>query len=125
MGGIFDFVVSAFEGAAYAAMIVVGFACYLATKKTPMFAHQSMIRLFCLTSGHSNDWISASIGFFKRPYCFRSAGGVIGEMAEPASRDQALRALRESGYHLFERRLSGDVCAVAGLHPRLYSRPCV
>jgi hypothetical protein len=100
----------ALEAAAYAAMVAIGFGCYLVTEKTPMFAHQSMIRLFCLTSGRSNDWISTLIGFFKRAYRFGTPAGVIAEMSDPTVRDRAVRALRESGYYLFEQRLSGDMC---------------
>jgi hypothetical protein len=110
VGRAAGFVGRTFEAAAYAVMIAAGFVCHFVAKRTPMFAHQSMIRLFCLTSGRSNDWISASIGFFKRGYRFGNVSGVIAEMAQPTGRDRAVHALRESGFYLFEQRLPGDIC---------------
>jgi len=110
MRSTFSILRQALEAVAYATMVAVGFGWYLVTKKTPAFAYQSMIRLFCLTSGRSNDWISKSIGFFKRPYRFGDATGVIGDMSDPAVRDRAVGALRESGFYLFQQRLSAEMC---------------
>jgi hypothetical protein len=110
VGKLVGIFVKALEAAAYAAMVAAGFGYFLVTKKTPKFAHQSMIRLFCLTSGHSNDWISASIGFFKGKYHFESTAGIIAEMAQPAARLNAVRALRETGYYVFEQRLPVEIC---------------
>jgi len=94
----------------YALLLVMGLAHYLLFKRTPAFAYQSMIRLFCLTQGRSNDWLSSAIGFFKRPGVFRNAPGLLGDMADPALRGEVVVALRERGYHIFPKRLSDEVC---------------
>lgn len=107
---ILEIAIRPFEAAAYAGMICAGFACYLVTGRTPSFAYKSMIRLFCLTQGHSNDWISAAIGFLEPRYHFGDSRGILGEMSDAETRSRAVRALRQSGYHLFEQRLAPDVC---------------
>jgi hypothetical protein len=88
----------------------VGFAVYLIFNKTPAFAHQSMINLFCLTSGRSNDFISKVIGVFKRPYFISDANGMLGNMTEAVRRDSVVSTLREKGYYVFENRLPEDAC---------------
>jgi hypothetical protein len=40
----------------YIVKLIIGLAIYVASNKTPAFAHQAMIRLFCLTKGYSNDY---------------------------------------------------------------------
>lgn len=94
----------------YAALICAGFVGFFLTGRTAAFSYMSMIRLFCMTGGRSNDWISAAIGFCRRPYRFADARGILGDMTNSSARSRAVSALRESGYYLFERRLPEDVC---------------
>lgn len=90
--------------------MVVGMLIYWASGKTPAFAYQGMISLFCLTRGHSNDFISRLIGIFKRPYVFGDANGVLGNMAERKRRAAVVSTLQQQGYYVFENRLPEDVC---------------
>ena len=90
--------------------LATGSAIYLASNKTPAFAYQSMIALFCLTGGRSNDFVSRIIGIFKQPYKFETANGILGNMSEDARRYSVVADIKEKGYHVFENRLPDDLC---------------
>ncbi len=92
------------------ARLAAGWIIYLVSGKTPAFAHQSMINLFCLTGGHSNDLLSRAIAFVEHPYQFSNASGVLGNMLEKEQRGPVISALRERGYYVFDRRLPEDLC---------------
>ncbi len=96
-------------GLFYTVALAVGLVNYIARKKTPNFAYQSMIHLFCLTKGHSNDVLSKLIGIFKCPYHFSEVKGILGEMVE-SERDKVVSQLRVAGCHVFESRLPEDMC---------------
>ena len=90
--------------------LAVGFIIYRVFYKTPAFAYQSMVRLFCITGGHSNDFISRLIGLFSRPYRFSNANGILGKMAEKTQRDRVVSALRDRGFYIFADRLPEELC---------------
>jgi hypothetical protein len=94
----------------YGLLMLVGLAFYGCTKRTPAFAYQSMIRLFCLTRGRSNDWLSSAIGLVKPPYPAIGSQGILNEINDPAARLDILATLRSRGYYLFTERLSDEVC---------------
>jgi hypothetical protein len=94
----------------YAILLIAGWAVYLFSGRTPAFAYQSMIRLFCVTQGRSNDWLSSIIGIFKPPYSFPRSHSVLGAAAAPHIRAEAVSSLRRDGYYVFRQRLSDDVC---------------
>lgn len=91
--------------------LTTGLMVYLSSKNTPAYAYQSMIRLFCMTSGYSSDLLSRVIGFFKRPYVFQNANGVLGAMGDKSERDKVVSVIREQGFYVFEKRLPEDLCA--------------
>src|SRR3989442_10440080 len=92
------------------AKLALGWIVYVASGKSSGFAHQSMINLYCLTGGHSNDFLSRAIAFLQRPYRFSNASGVLGDMLDKDQRDPIVSRLRERGYYVFERRLPEDLC---------------
>jgi hypothetical protein len=94
----------------HSAKLMVGFTIYLVLKKTPPFAYQSMVSLFCLTRGYSNDFLSRLIGLFSRPHRFSNADGILGNMAEKTQIDHVVSALREYGFYVFENRLPDELC---------------
>ena len=89
--------------------LLVGLASYVLRKRTPPFAYQCMIGLFCVTRGYSNDVLSRVIGFWDRPYHFPNANGVLGNMIGER-RKKVVSKLREDGYYIFEDRLPEDLC---------------
>lgn len=94
----------------YTVILLGGFAVYLFRGKSPAIAYQSMVKLFCLTGGRSNDWFSRLIGFFARPYRFPEADGVLGNMSDTGRLEAVVADLRQRGYHLFDNRLPDEVC---------------
>lgn len=115
--------VSALKTAAKVVMVAAGMAIFVITGKTLPYAHQSMVSLFCLTRGRSNDIISWLIALFRRPCRFGdSARGVLGDMAGRDG-ERALADLRNKGYHVFEARLPEALCD--RLLAYATSQPCV
>ena len=90
--------------------VFIGYIAYLATGRTPVFAYQSMVALFCLTGGRSNDLLSRLIGMIRRPYLFDHAAGFLGDLSTPNARQPILSQLRSRGFHVFEKRLPPEQC---------------
>jgi hypothetical protein len=90
--------------------LMVGLAFYLVKKKTPPFAYQSMVQLFCYSKGYSNDFLSWVIGYMKQPYKFSNENGVLGNMMSKDSRGAVVSELHERGYYVFENRLPEELC---------------
>jgi len=91
--------------------LLAGWTVYLVSGRTPAFAYQSMVMLFCMTGGRSNDVLSRLIGVFKPPYRLADGRGVLGDMGPGERRDAVLSQLRSRGYYVFERCLPPDMCA--------------
>jgi len=89
--------------------LIIGLAIYFVFKRTPAFAYQAMIGLFCLTKGFSNDALSKIISYLKRPYHLSEPNGILGNMSEE-KRKQISNGLREEGYFIFEERLPEKLC---------------
>ena len=90
--------------------LMIGLVAYLFFKKTPAYAYQGMVGLFCTTKGYSNDFLSWVIGLFKRPVHLINASGILGNMSEANLREPIVSDLREHGYHVFENRLPDELC---------------
>jgi len=92
----------------YTGALLVGLLIYVIRKKTPAFAYQSMIHLFCITKGRSNDLLSAAIGLIKRPKDFGKSEGILGSMA---GQEGAIIVsnLRNHGYHVFDTKLPEEI----------------
>jgi len=103
--------------------LIAGWVIYAVTRKTPAYAYQAMIQLFCLTKGRSSDLLSWLIGLLGSPYAFgRSADGVLGNMAG-SDRGGVVSNLRTQGYHVFDTKLPGEFCD--RLLEFALSHPCV
>lgn len=89
--------------------MAAGSLAFAATGRTPASAYQSMIRLFMLTGGQSNDLASRWLSLLHPPRPIAPAEGVLGAL--DAGRLKTLDAkLRSDGYVLFERALPEDLC---------------
>jgi hypothetical protein len=92
-----------------AARTLLGAAAYVKNGRTPNFAYQSMLQLFCATGGTSNDTMSSLLSLMHRPYSLLDAHGVLGDFSgddvETIGSD-----IRERGYHVFEQRLPESLC---------------
>lgn len=94
------------KGIVYAGGLLAGLLIYTVSKKTPSFAYQSMIHLFCITKGRSNDLLSAAIGLIKTPYDFGKAEGVLAS----TGREKIISNLNNQGYHVFDNKLPEEIC---------------
>ena len=93
----------------YIICILLGHAVYVVIKKTPKFAHLSMIRLFCLTGGKSNDLINSVIRKIKKVYKFEQIDGICGIESE-SEKARAIYNLKAHGFYVFEKKLPKDLC---------------
>ena len=87
--------------------LIIGLLVYVVTNKTPYFGYQSMIHLFCLTNGRSNDLINAFIKKLRPPVAIDYTGN-CGLLKSEVS--EATNSLIEKGYYIFEHKLSEEVC---------------
>jgi hypothetical protein len=91
------------------ARLAAGSLAFAATGRTPASAYQSMIRLFMLTGGRSNDLAARWVSLLHPPRPLAPANGVLGALG--AGRLKTLdEKLRTDGYALFERALAEDLC---------------
>src|SRR5262245_16543413 len=88
--------------------ILAGSSVFMFRGITPAYAYQSMIRLFCLTGGYSNDILAKA--FAGRPYQLPKASGVLGDLDEKKLA-HVTATLRDRGYYIFENRLTPDLVA--------------
>jgi hypothetical protein len=89
--------------------LTIGFVIFAVTRKTPNFAFQSMIQLFCLTGGRASKLLSSLISLVKKPYDFGNMEGVLG-LKTPQDKAKVVNDLRERGYHVFDARLPDELC---------------
>lgn len=105
-----------------AARTLLGAAAYVKNGRTPNFAYQSMLQLFCATGGASNDAMSSLLALLHQPYALPDARGVLGDFSaddvETFGSD-----IRQHGYHVFRQRLPDALCDE--LLDYATSAPCV
>jgi hypothetical protein len=90
-------------------LLPIGFVCYWCTGRTPGFAHQALIWLFCITRGRSNDLLSRIVSRFRPQVAIGSPVGVLGDLSGGRLQDHVKR-LREDGFVVFERALPAAAC---------------
>ena len=94
----------------YLYRLATGILRYAVSGRTPPAAYQSMIQLFCISGGRSNDWLSRAIALIRRPYQFCETSGILG--TEDSRRcEMASRNLDVRGYHVFGNQVPREVCA--------------
>ena len=89
--------------------LALGWAGYLWRGRTPAFAYQSLVWLFCLSGGRSNDRLSRLISRFAPPYRFPGSHGVLGKLSGEDLASITERLDRD-GYYLFPARLPEEMC---------------
>ncbi len=89
--------------------LAVGAWLYRGTGKTPSWAYQSLVRLFCLTGGWSNDLVACAIARLRARVALSNARGVLGDL-DASDSERIARQIRTNGYHVFERCLSENLC---------------
>lgn len=92
----------------YLVRLLSGMVTFAVRRVTPPAAYQSMIQLFCITGGRSNDWLSKAIALVRRPYSFGNVEGIL-RLTDGDGWDAAHRSLMDNGYHVFKEPLPEDV----------------
>lgn len=77
-------------------------------ERTPSKSHLSMIRLFCATSGRSNDVVSKCISFFDSPIRLPDCNGVLGNFRQEEL-NKINNTLIRDGFYIFEQKISNEL----------------
>jgi hypothetical protein len=86
-----------------------GSVAFAATGRTPPLAYQSMIRLFMLTGGRSNDFASRWLSALHPPKRLPPARGVLGDLSGVRMAELDAQ-LRRDGYALFPAAIPAALC---------------
>ncbi len=78
-------------------------------RTTPNYAYQSLIQLFCLTGGRSNDIMSRAVALTHRPYQWEQIDGILGRLSAAEVGDIA-SDLNKNGFHIFKQKLPVQLC---------------
>ncbi len=97
------------RGPVLAIRMAYGYFIHLLSKKNPPNAYQSMVALFCLTRGKSNDFAHRIAILGNKPYPISDASGVLGKL-EPQKIKSIVSDIRTNGYYVFEQKLPDNVC---------------
>src|SRR5207245_10993618 len=92
-----------------AARTLLGAAAFVKNGRTPNFAYQSMLQLFCATGGASNDAMSSLLRLMHRPYALPDARRVLGDFSAHDI-ESVGSYIRHRGYHVFQQRLHDALC---------------
>jgi hypothetical protein len=90
-------------------VLPAGWITYGVTGKTPDWAGQSLIRLFCASAGRTNDLMAKLVSLRFPAHHLQAEQSALA----PLSADQiklAAHALRERGFFVYEQRVPADIC---------------
>jgi len=105
-----------------ASKLAAGALNYYVSGRTPPSAYQSMVSLFCVTGGVSNDAMSQLVSLAYPPYDLPDAKGVVGDL-RPDNLERITSEIDANGFHVFEQRLPESLCD--SLLAFATSAPCV
>ena len=89
--------------------LLVGLWQFSRRRATPGPAYQSLIYLFCLTGGWSNDLLARAIALKHPSYRWKEIDGILGKLSPQAVTDIA-NGIKEKGFHVFEQKLPSELC---------------
>ena len=92
-----------------AVLLPVGLMSYWRTGRTPEYAHQALIWMFCVTQGRSSDFLSKMVSRFRPRIGLDSSTGVLGDLTGQEL-GKLVGRLREDGFVVFDRALPADAC---------------
>ncbi len=87
-------------------LLVLG-VVHVATGRTPPLAYQSLIRMFCLTRGWSNDALASMVRIFRRPATLPAPVGILGQLT-PARVDEVAQEIRDRGFCVFRDQMPAE-----------------
>lgn len=98
-----------FRGTRASLRVATGALQFARRRSTPAYAYQSLIQLFCLTGGWSNDLLARALAFRHPSYRWERVEGVLGRLS-PAEVADLASDLQENGFHIFARKLPIEIC---------------
>jgi Phytanoyl-CoA dioxygenase (PhyH) len=90
-------------------MLPAAWFAYVVSGRTAAWGGHAMIRLFCATGGHTNDWMARAVSAFYPPRRIPAVPGVIPALSA-AQLEQCRADLDRDGYHIFEQRIPPEIC---------------
>src|SRR6185437_3455152 len=90
-------------------IVIAALVMFGVTGNTPPWAVQSLVRLFCISGGRSNDLIARLLTARHPPRPLPEKPSVLPPLA-PKQVDEAATGLRERGYYLYEQRVPQQIC---------------
>lgn len=84
-----------------------GLVSFKLSGKTPDWAYQSLISLFCRTGGRANQQINKILTLGRSRYNLQDEPNII----EPSEAKFALDALNSDGFYIFKKKLPESMCA--------------
>lgn len=97
------------QGAKASLRLAAGAWQFARHRTTPNYAYQSLIQLFCITGGWSNDVLAGALAVRHPAYELGDARGILGDEVA-SSVPRIMSDLKENGYHIFEQRLPQELC---------------
>ncbi len=76
---------------------------------TPRWAVESLVRLFCVSGGRSNDLLAKMASVLHPPRTLAARAGVLALIGKPGI-EKILPVLRDRGYFVYEQRVPADIC---------------
>lgn len=83
----------------------LGYMLFKITRKTYWYPYISFRRLFVLTKGRFNDFLSRELGKKHPPYPIENVEGVLGKLNEQQLHSIVM-SIKEKGYHIFTEKLA-------------------
>lgn len=102
-------------------LLLLGALIHRASGRTPDFAYRSLVRLYLLTNGVSNEWWSAVIRWFRPPYTLPDQPGVLGRLT-PSDITNIVDDVRRKAWCILPSRLPDDI--VSRLTEFARTTPC-
>jgi hypothetical protein len=91
--------------------LLIGWIHFAITGTNSSAAYLSMIKLFCLTKGYSNDFLSYWIAFAKKSYQLPDANGILGNLSGEKI-ERINNILSDRGYYVFDQKLPENLCDI-------------
>jgi hypothetical protein len=89
--------------------LAAGICVYWAKRATPAYAYQAMIRLFCRSSGRSNDLMTGLVRLTSGLLPLPAPRGDLGVVGNDAAARVA-ESIERDGYYVFKQTLPEDTC---------------
>src|SRR5678816_1339594 len=91
----------------YSLIFWIGYIFLPVTKKTFFYSYASLRKLFVLTNGRFNDFVSRIISSKKKKYTEIISTGVLGNLSQEHVR-QIAEELEQNGMYIFDNTLDED-----------------